>query len=254
MKKTPIYFLMMLFVVTAVMSSCGKDDNDDNNNNNNNTTSTPSNPLPTFTDSDAVLAAIRVNSTQTVPVVGTINVVIDAASGGFLNGSNYFDAGAIKVNNFALTKFQNNAYAVTGTSEGALDFSTGDAVNWNVAGAGSIAGFTHTTSNAMVDAKAFAANTPSTIDIDGNVTLSLEGYPLYATDILWLVIDKNGNSVKKTNNASSVTFTAAELSTLTKGANALIEVAAYNYSSETFGGKKVYFVNETATTKSVTLE
>jgi len=54
--------------------------------------------------------------------------------------------------------------------------------------------------------------------------------------------------------ASSVTFTAAELSDLVKGENSLIQVAAYNIEGETKGSKKVYFVNETVDNKFVTLK
>jgi hypothetical protein len=254
MKNYSIYFLMLLFTVATVIGGCKKDDDDNNNNSNNNNNNAPSNPVPEFGDADAVLAAIRVNSTQNVPAVGTVNVVLDAASGAFFSGTNYYDAGTVKLNTVALTKYSNNTYAFTSTTPDALNFSTGSPVNWDVSGSANITAFTHTTTNVMVEAQPLASSTPSNIDIDANVTLSLEGYPTHASEILWLIIDKNGKVVKKTNNATSVTFTTSELSTLAKGANALIQVAAYNYSSDTKGGKKVYFVNETATTKSVTLE
>lgn len=254
MKKILCSLFMLIITLSIIITpSCNKEEDDDDNNNNNNT-NVPTTPTPSFGDANGVLAAVRFNTAQSVPGMGTIFVEVDAASGAFFNGSNYHDAGEVKVNNKPLTKYQNNTYALVGTSSGELEYATGDPVNWSVSGSANVPSFTHTTTNLMVASAPLSASTPDNIDIDADVILSLENFPTHATDVLWIIIDKDGKIIQKTNSSASVTFTASELATLSKGANAMIQVAAYNYSSQTYGGKKIYFVNETATSKSVTLD
>ena len=54
-------------------------------------------------------------------------------------------------------------------------------------------------------------------------------------------------------NATTCSFTADELSELQAGAN-VVQIAAYKYTNQTFGGKNIYFGKEAVRSVSVTIQ
>jgi hypothetical protein len=246
--------ILTLLVIGTLSFSCSKDD--DSPTPEPEVTPTPTggggnstgNPQPTFTDADASLWAVKSISITTVPGVGDIETTIGTGVGVFFDGAGAMvDVGAVSLNTQALTKNANNSYVFQpGTSNPTgIDFNSG--VAWSVAGGN---GFSAINKNVTIGFPTVGAvNSSATITKANGYTLSVNNVS-GADSVLFLVGD-----VTKTiaGNATSCTFSASELSGLATGTT-VVQAAAYITTSETVGGKKVYYGNETVQTKTATVE
>lgn len=86
--------------------------------------------------------------------------------------------------------------------------------------------------------------------ISGSITISIVGVPANCDNILWVVSDGNKTATKESEN-NTVTFSNSEVSGLAATANGIAQIAAYNSETKTFGGKKIYFINETVDSKLI---
>jgi hypothetical protein len=249
MKKKVL--IVAAFVATlATVSSCKK------------TTTTPTPPnnaAPTVTaPSDADGAFVLVNTITynitTAPIIGTIISKIElGTAAAWLGAPNAFvDAGAIKCQDSLLTKQANNAYVFVPNSLTGINKSSN--TKWDVAGAGSVTGFsfTHSASFPSVDSIENAVD----VNTANDFTLSSKGFVSNSDSVIFVVSGPNGSVQKiKPSNTKSCTFTASEMSTVGTGNNSgLLQIAPYRLTSSTLNGKKYYFVKETCVSKFVNLK
>lgn len=242
MKKNWILFLLPAFLVFG-FSSCKKD---------NNTTPTQTQnlgPTQLFNYSDAwgLCAGVKTITYQNVPIIGPQQFIIGTAVTAFptaAGGSTYQDAGTVNCNAEALTKQSNNSYVFnpSQSSPEGIDFSSGS--SWDVSGSANVPAFSHTFSS--------FPSSPSITSNTDEVTLS-SGYTFTissvsnADSILFILASGSGYVTKTTGgSATSVTFSASELSSLQASDYGLLQVTPYRYEANTsvIPGKKVYFVNQ----------
>lgn len=241
--------LFVLLVAGTMFTACTKDDAAPDATPTPSGSTTPS-TTPNFPDADAVLAAVRVNATQSTPL-GSIDIVIGVASGAFSNDSfsSFQNVGAITCNGDALSLQSNNSYVYQPATSNpmGIDLTASNEVTWNVAGGSGFSAFQRTIAGPF---PATGAITSSTTVVRAN------GYTLTATNVLnadsviFLVGD-----VSKTlpGNASSCTFSASELSGVAAGSSVL-QVSAYRSVTEDVDGKRIYFVKQSARTLSGTIQ
>jgi hypothetical protein len=246
--------ILTLLVIGTLSFSCSKDD--DSPTPEPEVTPTTSggggnstgNPQPTFTDADASLWAVKSISITTITGIGDIETTIGTGVGVFFDGAGAMvDVGTVSLNTEDLTKNSNNSYvSQPGTSNPTgIDFTSG--VTWNVAGGN---GFSAINKNVTIGFPTVGAvNSSATITKANGYTLSVNSVS-GADSVLFLIGDVNKTIA---GNATSCTFSSGELSGLATGTT-VVQVAAYITTSETTGGKKVYFGNETVQTKTATVE
>ncbi len=216
------------------------------------TAAAPANPIPAPSGADAALVAVHTATYITAPFVGEIYQPIGFGVGVFgnLTTGAYVSAGAVTLNTNALTAQSNQSYVFTPsqTSPTGVDFSSG--VNWTVAGGNGYAAFNHTTNNEVPSGPKYTGST--TIARNADYTLSSSIAILSADSVLFNVISPTATLTKvKAGNVSSCTFSAAEMGTLGAGSG-YVQIVPYNYESATYGGKVIYFINESVSTNSVT--
>ena len=247
MKSTRNFWIIALFASALIFGCDGESNNPD-------AASESSNPLPaTPGDANAVLAAIKVkaNTPVAVPVPG-IDILIDVASANFYSGSggtgSLVNVGNVALNDYQLTTVGGNSY-INNPLDIMLSLNAGQTNKWDVAGANGFAAINHTTAKRMPGVVSFS-NVGDEISKAGNVTLTIQAIPANADNLLWVISD-GSKVITKEVKANTVTFTAAELSDLKATATGIVQVAAYNTEGKDFGGKKVYFINETVDSKFV---
>lgn len=211
--------------------------------------STPS-TAPVFSDADAMVSAIRALSTQSTPI-GPVDLVLGIATGVFTADafSTFLNVGTVSCNGESLTRQSNNNYTYQpgATNPTGIDLTASNEVTWNVAGGSGFEGFTRTI--------------PGPFPIVGNITsdatvVRANGYTITTASVLSAdsVIFTLGSLVRTIpGNATSCTFTAAELSGLAAGSS-LLQVAPYNSTNEEIGGKRIYFVKQYSRSLSVTVQ
>lgn len=244
-------FLLLSLAVLVGFSSCKKDEEPEPETPTP-AAATPANPIPAPSNADAALVAIHTATYITAPFVGEIYQPIGFGVGVFGNLATgaYVSAGAVSLNTKALTAQSNQSYVYTpGAAEPTgIDFSSG--ASWNVAGGNGFAAFTHTTSNEVPSGPKYSGAT--TIPRNAEYTLSSSIAILSADSVIFNVISPTATLTKvRAGNVASVTFTAAEMGTLGAGSG-YVQIVPYNYEYAVYGGKTVYFVNESVSTTSVT--
>lgn len=246
-----------LLLVTLVLSSCGKDDDD----NNNQSQAVATNPQPDApSDGDGILVAIKTFVETEIPgnidipgAPSTVETEIQVATAAFFenqNSDNLLPAGDVFVNtDHQLDRQDNNSYTTpfdNPTSEIDYGFSSSNRVEWEVGGSSDVSAFSHTTSNTMPGEVDFSEDY-GTVDLSGSFTLSIDAVSSRADSVIFLLADSDGNILMETKAGSSTSHTFADLSTLTTGTG-VVQVTPFNIESETYNGKKYYFVNEVVIT------
>lgn len=216
----------------------------------------PSNPTPSPSDANGVLAAVKAVSSVYLPVVGNFKQEIGVPVAVFFDVANtYLDAGAVKCNSNDLTKQTNNSYLFTPNASNptGIDYSSG--VSWSVGGNSgtSIPTFTYTVPIPFPTLDSIAGGITKVTRANG-VTIAATNTITGADSVIFSVYGPSGNAQKvKAGNVSSYTFTAAELSGIGAGSG-YIQIVPYAMTSQTFSGKKYYFINEAAFTKMVNID
>lgn len=243
----------LLLGVILTFSACGSDDDKDP------TQTTQTNPTPTApSDANAVLAAVLSysdlpSSVPSVPGVG--GIAIDVASGSFFNGavgSSLVNVGEVKLNSKALTIPGGNAY-INNPTDFSYSLVPGQSNSWQVAGGSGFDAFSHTTAKKMPSQVKFASSVAASYSKGSDVVLSIETMTSNTDNILWVISDGK-TTVTKESKTTSVTFSASEISGLKATSTGLIQAASYNAEEKSYGGKKVYFINESVHTKIIEIK
>ncbi|EAZ82698.1 hypothetical protein [Algoriphagus machipongonensis] len=237
---------IFLLAFGLIFTSCSKDDDEPTNQTSTNVT--PETPG----DADAVLAAIKVKSNTPggTPVPGLGDILIDVASANFFSsagGGSLTKAGDVMINDFSL-QTAGNSY-INKPTDITLSLNPGQGNDWSVSGGNGFDAFNYSTNKKMPDVIRFN-NVPDAISITSSVNLAIQGIPANCDNIIWVISDGN-NVVTKTTKATNVTFSESDLSDIRSTSTGIVQVAAYTTESQSFGGKKVYFINETLDTKFV---
>ena len=254
--KTTIFDISKLGIVLLALSfamvSCSKDEENNDDDNNNNNQQEEAQTFPTPGDADGTLVAVKSVSIQDTPI-GPIEIQIGTAVGvftddGFTSGD-FISAGMVTCNGSELGINANNSYTftdITATNPTGIDFNND--VEWDVTGANGIPAF-----NFNADVFGF----PSATAITSSTTVDkADGYTVTCNNVSGAdsTLFNIGGAIKTlAGNATSCTFTAAELADVATGMS-VVQVVPYVIGSNTFGSKKIYFVNEYVQSQSVTVQ
>lgn len=260
MKK--LFFSLLAFGLFAV-TSCNK------TNNNTTPSSSLNTPPQVNTPSDAygALGVIRVQTTFSTPAtvpgitIPPIDFDMGTAVAFFSNStgsSTFVDAGNISVQDSALTKASNNAYAFTpkGVPDGSdmgIATSGVSTYNWKVSGSSDVPAFNQSLSGTMPVIGRISSS--DNVTTSNSYTVSVASLPTNCDSVIWVMHGPSKSITHITAPQLSYTFTAAEVGSLGKGDNAgIVQAAAYRVTSFTQNAKKYYYIRETCSTKSVSLK
>ena len=246
--------IIYLFSALALMvSSCKKDDDTTPSST---STATAGSTVPKLSDADGVFAAIITNNWVSVPFIGAINTPYGTAVGVISDAtgsSTYIDAGTVKCDDTLLVRNSSNNYLfqASGYSATGLSFNTGNA-KWEIGGNSAVAAFNYTTTIGFPELDSISS--ASTINVGASYTLATSSAVTNSDSVIFMIAGPNGNVMKtKGPGTTSTTFTSAELTSLGSGTG-IAEIVPYSIESKVLNGKKYYFINENAVTKSVKLQ
>jgi hypothetical protein len=257
--------IVCVFALFVGISACKKDNNTSNNNNNNNNNN-PLNqqfgggpPVP----SSAAGALYAINTIADDNLYGDGHSEAGLPMGWFGSAAYTKYAGQVTCNSTSMTDsvmgYPMVWYMLDALNSGGyIDFSGSNNVVWNVAGnsASGITGFTHTDNTAWPTISGFnlATSTYRNANLTINFTSSstVEGFVFslfpYATQSVSVVKTAGAN-------ATSVTFTPADLAKAGHSGDAIVvQIMPYTYSTSTIGGKTYYFVKQTAYNQNTVLQ
>ena len=242
-------FLLLAGAVSLSVGSCNLlPDDDDTNNNANDPAANP--PTPTFADGDGTLSAVKSMSFIDVPGIGQQSIEIGLGVAVFFdngNTSSFVEAGAVSLEGEGLDLQDNNSYVSipSQTNPTGIDFSGNP--SWSVGGAGNVGGFTHETSIGFPSVGSITSSATVTNGNDYTLTVAnVSG----ADSVIFML---GGVVHTEAGNATSSTFTSAEISGMGTGAS-FAQAAPYKIEEATVGGGDYWFVNERVVTQSVTIE
>jgi hypothetical protein len=252
--RTLLQIAPLLFLSALTLAACNKDEDapapTTPGGGGSGTTNTNPSTTPFYTDADAVLAAVRVNTTQTTPV-GEFDIVIGGASAFFSNDqfSTFQNVGAVSCNGESLGMQSNNTYVHTpsATAPTGIDLTSSNEVSWNVGGGGGFNAFTYVHTGPF----------PAVGTISSATTVvRANGYTLTANSVAGAdsVIFMVGDVVRtRPGNTISHTFTAQDLAGLSAG-QSLMQVVGYTADGEDINGKRIYFVKQASRSRSITVQ
>jgi hypothetical protein len=246
--------LMSLCILGLFLSSCSQEEIDELvKQNQNNTTPTPTPntnfPMPSWSDAFGVLVATQVKAVQSSASI-TIGVAA-AAIYANMGDSALADAGTVKVESKELTKQPNNSYAFIPTQNEPTGIAFTNPISWEVSGNGTVSAFSHDLTGSFPNADSVTSAT--TFDNNNAYTLTV-GSLADADSVLFMVAGSSGTPLLKylSGTSTSCTFTQAEMATIPAGTG-LIQVVPMRITDNTAGGRKYYYVRQTAVSKTVTI-
>lgn len=258
MRKIHLFSLLVATALLMSIASCKKEDDDTNNNNNNNNPNSPLNEqfgggaqLPS--DADGALYAVN-NIVVAEDVYGYVDTTsIGSAFAWFESATNTTEAGTVTCNDTELDiddPFSNaNLPWYYTLSDYIFDFGYVPDVTWNVSGGNGVTAFNYVDQNPAPEINWF--NLASTININNPLTVNFTN--VNSNDAVFFTVAGDKGRVNKAGaaNATSVTFTAAELQqvAIAGGGQIAVQVMPVRISNRTFNGKKYYFVKQTAFAK-----
>lgn len=241
----------MLCATVVLMTACKKEEPATPNTpgGGGGSSSTPS-TTPVYTDADAVLAAVRVTTTQSTPI-GPVDVLLGVASASFSTDqfATFVNVGSVSCNGEALTPQANNTYVFQpgATNPTGIDLTSSNEVTWSITGGGGFNAFTRTVGGPFPTSGAITSS---------ETVVRSNGYTLTTSSVLNAdsVIFTLGSLVRTLpGNASSCTFTAAELNGLAAGTS-LAQIVPYNATREVVDGKVMYFIKQASRSRTITLQ
>lgn len=202
---------------------------------------------------DALLVALNISSTQEVPIIGTTTVIVGSAVASFPNSNgDGQNAGSVSCDGNNLS-YANGSYVFQPSQTNPTGLQFGSSVPWSISGGSGIAAFNASYNRSVPSIGAVGGASGSIKRADG-LSLSLNNSDTYtnissADSLLFVVYDKNGKYLQKTQAKSQTTasFTAAELNTLATGAG-YVQVNAYNFEVRDVNGLEVVFINQGSNT------
>lgn len=238
MKK--LFLLFFLANAAMLFNGCTKDDTSNSNSNS-------STPTPSFGDGIGVMAAVTTVTYTTVmgtPFPTELNTAV-AAFMSTPGSTTYVDAGNVSLNSAALKKYDNNTYLYDNVLS-PISFSS---IQWTVEGKNDVPAVNKTVTRGMPEFSDYSG-LPSSVSKSAGFSVSL-GSNVSNADSVYVVFSDMGDHylIKRVKgNGASVTFSASDLADFKTG-TALLQVAPWNYSSESISGKLFYFVNEAVVSK-----
>jgi hypothetical protein len=203
---------------------------------------------PAIKGSAGVCWALR---TVTTVNTGGINIgtdlTIDVGTGigVFMDNGKSVDVGTVTLNSLPLEKVSNNYMTtVSATQPTGVDFSKG--IKWAITGGNGFTAFNHTVTNSFPYTGTFTS--AKTLTKADGYTLGFSSVS-GADSIIFAI-----NDVVKTvpGNVKSYTFTAAQLSKLSKGPG-VVQAVPYNYKIVNYGGKYIAFGNQVSYSQTITI-
>lgn len=216
-------------------------------------------PELSFGDADGAFYAIN---TVSVTEAGGFETTLrtGAVVAWFVNGgTDFVSVGDVSFTqssglNGSLGMNANNSYTYIEQGIPPVGYAASGGVTWSIAG-----GNGHSPINGLSNQYPFPTTDKvlepsSTVDGSSIYTLAHDGAINNADSNYFSIYGANANLVKVGSGfTTSVTFPAAEMSTLGTG-TAILQVASFNITNQTLGGKKYYMVNESVASKIVTVE
>jgi hypothetical protein len=246
--------LMSLCILGLSLSSCSQEEIDklvSQNQNNTTPTPTPSTniPMPSWSDAFGVLAVTKVKTVQS-----NVSIEIGVAAAAIyanLGDSALADAGTVKVESKDLTKQANNSYVFVPSQTEPTGIAFTNPISWEVSGNGTVTAFNHDLTGAYPSADSVTSAT--TFDNNNAYTLTV-GSVADADSVLFMIAGPSGTPLLKylSGTSTSCTFTQAEMATIPAGTG-LIQVVPMRITDNTAGGRKYYYVRQTAVSKTVTI-
>jgi len=253
--KTNLFIKIAFASVVMTLASCDKKEEDLPAPVTPPAASAPATINPAGADAFGALIAIQTANYVAVPFLGEINQPVNTgvAVFGNLSGGTFVDAGTVSINSLALTKQSNNTYVYTPAATNPTGPDLSDAVTWNVTG--NSANFVPALNN-ITPSQSFpvAPKYDGVVSIPRNAAFTVSSSVLVTgADTTYFSLYSPTTSLQKkvAGDVQSVTFTAEEMATLGAGTG-YVQIAPYSMSNQTFDGKKIYFINESVVTKSVT--
>lgn len=238
-------FLTLAAAVSVSISSCNTEDSEPPSD----PASNP--PTPTIGEGYGTLSAVETVTTFDpgfgVPVQ---EIPLGIAAAVFFDGANYdsfVNAGAVTAEGENLSQYENNSYAFTPDQNNPSGLDFGSTATWTVGGAGDIPAFNHTTSIGFPGLGAITSD--ETVPGTGDYVLTVAS--VSGADSVYFML--GGVIHVEAGNATSSTFTEAEIDGMGTGAN-FAQVAPYKIESAMKSGKQFFFVMEKVKTQSVTIE
>lgn len=246
--------LLSLCMFGLLFSSCSQEEIDklvEQHQNNPTPTPTPNDniPMPSWSDAYGVLAVTKVKTVQS-----SISIEIGVAAAAIyanLGDTALADAGTVKVESKELTKQANNSYVFTPSQTEPTGIAFSNPISWEVSGNGSVTAFTHDLTGAYPSADSIT----SALTFDNNNAYTLTVASVSDADsVLFMVVGASGTPLIKyqSGTATSCTFTQAEMATIPAGTG-LVQVVPMRITDNTSGGRKYYYVRQTAVSKTVTV-
>lgn len=207
---------------------------------------------PVFAGTFGTLVALKVVSTTSTPI-GNVDSNIGTAVAAFSEngGSSFVGAGTVKVNSNALSVSSNNAYYynVSSSNPTGIDYTASSTVNWEADGS-TWPAFTASTSQGFATVGTITSGNPST---SSSYTVTASSHT-NADSTLFMLVGQSGNVMKIVAGAQTqYTFSASEVSSCGAGTG-IVEVVGLKYDLQNIASKDYYLINETARTKTVTIE
>ena len=253
--KTNLFIKIAIVSAVMTLASCDKEEEETPTPVTPPAASAPATINPAGSDAFGALIALQTANYIAVPFLGEINQPVNTgvAVFGNLSGGTYVDAGNVTINTKALTKQTNNYYIYTPAATDPLGPDLSDNVTWNVTGN---SGNSVPALNNVIPSQSFpvAPKYDGVTSIPRNAAFTVSSTILITgADTTYFSLFSPTTSLQKrvAGDVQSVTFTAEEMATLGAGTG-YVQIAPYSMSSQTFDGKKIYFVNESVVTKSVT--
>ncbi len=227
--------------------------------------SSPSTATPTTpSDANAVLVALKLHTATTTNIPGygayTTFINLDGGIGLFpttAGGSTYQDAGTVTLNTTNLDKQTDNQYNKIQQVNQA-NFNITNQVKWNVTGNANVPAVVNftTTTPPLYDTIYFAGLFPNnTITRANGISFSINSYvsnKASGDSVICVLVGGASTKLVKTVSAyaSSINFTGAELAALSTTTAGQFQITPYHLTSQTFSGKKYYFISEQAYVKT----
>lgn len=212
-------------------------------------------------DGNGLLKIQRTYAYYVDPINGLVETISKEAKASFKNSvfdSLYSNAGVVSCQNKTLSLLSNQTYLLDGSGASNITFKDTVGVTWNVAGntLTGIPAFFYT-SFPMPQYKGVANNSmPTTIRRTVGLTLSL-GANIVGADSVFVSITSGSKTIKKMVGGfeNDCVFSPTELTILpASDGGALLQVSPIGYDISLQGGKKMYFANQSAYTKLVTVQ
>lgn len=218
-------------------------------------TTSPASPQIKISDADAVLVGLQ---TVTYTEVGgfPIETSIGLPIALFFDGANFKDVGTVSCEGKSLAKQDNNSYIFIPSATDPLGATYDNEINWVVSGANGFPRGDYNAKGSFPGSVEIDATTGQSIDTKSTFTLATKIAVTNSDSVYFGIYGPSGavNHVIA-GNASSFTFSEAEMKSIGTGAGFMQIAAVKQVKREVLSnGEIIYYLTEKVNTASVTLK